>query len=219
MVYIAIAKLFPSAGKRDAVLDALKPEFKHVYDNEKDFCPAYFFYNTVEGEDIIGIELYNTKDDLFNKHMKSGPFEKFVEESTPLVRSPFTLGNYEPANVGFLARPGYGQKFVKDSKILAIEFTLKPGTRDRFLEDGKALVENVFKTEPNCFGYYFMKSLDSPDKVAIFERYKTLEDIEVTHVNSDTFKKIFGAFEADKIITEQSVVICTDSGVGFLDRS
>lgn len=173
------------------VLDALKPEFKHVYDNEKDFCPAYFFYNTVEGEDIIGIELYdfasskkksclrltsirfsyNTKDDLFNKHMKSGPFEKFVEESTPLVRSPFTLGNYEPANVGFLARPGYGQKFVKDSKILAIEFTLKPGTRDRFLEDGKALVENVFKTEPNCFGYYFMKSLDSPDKVAIFERY------------------------------------------------
>lgn len=40
------------------VYDALKPEAKHVYDNEPAFNDAYFFFSTLEGNDVIGVEMY-----------------------------------------------------------------------------------------------------------------------------------------------------------------
>ncbi|KAK7202998.1 hypothetical protein BZA70DRAFT_89234 [Myxozyma melibiosi] len=151
--------------------------------------------------------------------MKSPGFEVFAAGATPLFAKPFDLADYEPANIGFLTRPGVGREFIKDSIVLSVEFELKPGTRDRFLADAEVLAADVLANEPNCLSYYYMKSLDNPDKVGIFERYKTRHDIDVVHRGAEVFKKIFGGFEKDGILVKRSIIECTDSGVGFLERA
>lgn len=115
--------------------------------------------------------------------MKSEPFNAFAAAAGPLFATPFTLDDYEPADVGFLTRPGVGTKFVEDSLILHVEFVLKPGTRDRFLKEVALIAEDVKANEPNCYSYYGLKSLDNPDKVAIFERYNGSPIIQILLIN------------------------------------
>ncbi|KAK9448574.1 uncharacterized protein V1518DRAFT_374495 [Limtongia smithiae] len=199
------------------VLESLGPEAVHVKANET--TEAYYFYSPIDQPDtIFGLELYEDLAYAENVHMTSEPFKAFVAGAGPHSEKPFKLDAYEPADVGFVTRPGFSKLQDPEVLLLLVYFTAAPGKRDAALELFKPVAADVWENEPEAFSYYFMKSVEEPDKFAIFERYKNRAALEVTHRSGEAFKTAFKAMADQGLISERIIHECVETGVGYLDK-
>jgi quinol monooxygenase YgiN len=86
----------------------------------------------------------------------------------------------------------------KNVYVLAVRLTLVPGTMEAFRARWAVLAANCRSSrEPNCLSYELCVKEDDPNTVLIYERYKTKEDLLVTHNSQPAFKD-FGNWLAER---------------------
>lgn len=97
--------------------------------------------------------------------------------------------------------------------VLAVRLTLAPGTLEAFKARWAVLAANCRSSkEPNCLSYELCIKEDEPNTVLIYERYKTKEDLTVTHNAQPAFKafgKWLGEESGDELLKDgrKSIVV------------
>ncbi|KAK9388850.1 hypothetical protein V1515DRAFT_614360 [Lipomyces mesembrius] len=218
MPIVAIAKLFAKPGQRDAVIQSLKPESDYVKNEELTTSAYYFFKPEEEVNTLLGIEIYDSKENFEAVHMQSAPFKTFADAATAVSEKPFDLEFFEPADVGFLTRPKFSTLQAPTVFVLQVYFVVKPGTREKVLGYMNEIAKDVWEKEDGCFSYYYAKSIDNPDKFMIFERYVDRPAWDVTHRAGAKFIEMFKRLDDEELVASRFIYECYESGVGFLGR-
>ncbi|KAJ8099817.1 hypothetical protein POJ06DRAFT_117179 [Lipomyces tetrasporus] len=218
MPIVAIAKLFAKPGQRDDIIERLKPEAEYVKNEELTTSAYYFFKPEEEENSLLGLEIYESMENIETVHMQSAPFKTMVDSATPVSEKPFELEFFEPADVGFLTRPGFSTLQAPDVFLLQVYFVVKPGTREKVLSYMNEIAKDVWEKEDGCFSYYYAKSIDNPDKFMIFERYVDRPALEVTHRTGAKFLEMFKRLDDEDLVVSKFIYNCYESGVGFLAR-
>lgn len=173
---------------------------------------SYFFFTQEDNPDVLcGIEEYQEKDDLYEKHMKSNEFQTFAKSlnEEKLLNGDLALDNYSPAS-GFLVRPGHetnSGKFVWIAKLTCKD----KAARDKGLELSKTLAKYVYDNEPKTLSFLFLKSLDDEKVISVFEMYENKEALTGIHHKSDAFKQLMG--DLKDLVTEK-----VTTGYNTIDR-
>ncbi|KAK9238292.1 hypothetical protein V1525DRAFT_401624 [Lipomyces kononenkoae] len=217
MPIIAIAKLFAKPGERDAVIQSLKPEAEYVESEELTTSAYYFFKPEEEKDTLLGLEIYESMENLETVHMQSAPFKTFAAAATAVSEKPFELEFFEPS-VGFLTRPKFSTLQGPNIFDLQVYFEVKPGTREKVLGYMNEVAVDVLEKEDGCYSYQYATSIDNPDKFMIFERYVDRDAWAVTHRAGAKFIEMFKRLEDEDLVVKKTIYECYESGVGFLAR-
>ncbi|KAK9469982.1 uncharacterized protein V1510DRAFT_424317 [Dipodascopsis tothii] len=224
-MFVITAQMFAQPGKINTVVEALKPEAAAVKTNEDRASAYYFFTGREEPHTSVafGIEIYEDRADLEKTHNESASFKTLVANARPSCTRDFVLEEFEPADVGFLLRPGgYSKQQSKDATPMFAYFTTAPGKREAVIDKLRPLAAEVEAKEPNCWSYKFFRGLQDENRFVIFERYASLPDLKDTHNSGKTFNDVFA--ELDKLgwVKEKTLIVGEEPGsgpLGFLERS
>ncbi|KAK9370897.1 hypothetical protein V1509DRAFT_615139 [Lipomyces kononenkoae] len=218
MPIVAIAKLFAKPGQVDAIKKSLEPESEYVKKDELTTSAYYFFKPEEEKNNyLLGLEIYESKENIETVHMTSAPFKTFVETASAVSEKPFELEFFEPA-IGFLTRPKFSTLQGPNVFVLQVYFVVKPGTREKVLGYMSEIAVDVLANEEGCFSYFYATSIDDPDKFMIFERYIDRDAWAVTHRGRAKFIEMFKRLDDEDLVVSRTILECSESGVGFLGR-
>ena len=90
--------------------------------------------------------------------------------------------------------------------VLAVKLKVVPGTVEALKARWAVLAQNCRSSrEPNCLSYELCVSEEDPNTILIYERYKTKEDLTITHNNQAAFKafgKWMGEQSGDELLKD-----------------
>ncbi|KAK9469981.1 uncharacterized protein V1510DRAFT_446656 [Dipodascopsis tothii] len=223
-MFVLAAQIYAQEGKLDDVFEALVPEAAAVKADEEK-THAYYFFKGLEEPNTstaFGLEIYDDRHALETIHMGNESFKTFAATASPMFSKDFLLEEFETTDIGFVTRPGYSALQAETALPMFAYFTVAPGKREEVLDMFRPLATEVEATEPNCWSYVFFRALNNPDKFVIFERYTTLDDLNVVHRSGKTFIKVFAELEEKGLVVDRNVVLGAEArpgALGFLDRS
>ncbi|OBT97427.1 hypothetical protein VE01_04340 [Pseudogymnoascus verrucosus] len=169
-------------GKYDAWQNAYDKLATYVADAERNSTLTYYFGVPVEFEGnhsatphMLAFEVYNTREDLYDTHLKSPAMGEFLVTVPDSMSTGLDLTHYTETS-GFLDKSTNCRecKIIYDTQIVCNSAQ----DRDTILAKLAAVAKHAEEKEEDTYTFLVQKSLDNETHVRIFERYASWAAME-----------------------------------------
>jgi len=183
------ARLKVHPGKRDELLDLLRPIAQKAYEDPDTL--AFFAAIPAQGDDGTLVALFEIyKDEASRKAHEALPEVDTLRKAAPTLFSerPFSLLT-KPFGKSFV-RPDISTEAADAGLTILIRMTWADGTDMAQVKSNFTnLIEYCEAEEPQTFGYHYSTSEEAPNTLFAFEQFESVPFCMETHMKTEQFVK------------------------------